>query len=275
MINKIGIMQGRLSKQQGVKIQEFPKDTWEQEFKKAKDIGFQTIEWIFDLKDNPIMDDNKLQGIIKKSKKHNITINSIIADFFMDNLLSSNNSKIDENLETLKKLIKNANKLNIKTIEIPFVDSSSLKSKQEISILEKNIKEIIPILEKNQTVLGLETDLKPTEFKKLLEKINHPNIKANYDSGNSASLGYNAYEEFELLGKWIKNIHIKDRLLKGTTVPLGKGNVDFDILFKLIKKHDYRGDLIIQGARDKNENPEDTSRKYLTFVKHYVDKYLK
>ena len=275
MINKIGIMQGRLSKQNGIKIQEFPEDTWKQEFKKAKDIGFQTIEWIFDSKDNPIMDDNKLQCIVKKSKEHNITINSIIADFFMDNLLSSNDSKIGENLETLKKLIKNANKLNIKTIEIPFVDSSSLKSKQEKDILEKKIKEIIPILEKNQTVLGLETDLKPIEFKKLLEKINHPNIKANYDSGNSASLGYNVYEEFELLGKWIKNIHIKDRLLKGTTVPLGKGDVDFDILFKLIKKYDYRGDLIIQGARDKNENPEDTNRKYIRFVKHYVDKYLK
>ena len=50
---------------------------------------------------------------------------------------------------------------------------------------------------------------------------------------------------------------------------------EINILFKLIKKHDYKGDLIIQGARDKNENPEDTSRKYITFVKHYVDKYLK
>jgi L-ribulose-5-phosphate 3-epimerase len=275
MINKIGIMQGRLSKQRGMKIQEFPRDTWEQEFEKAKNVGFQTIEWIFDSKDNPMMDDNKLQYILKKSTEHNITINSIIADFFMDNSLSSNDSKTGENVEILKKLIKNANKLNIKTIEIPFVDSSSLKSKQDVDILEKNIKEIIPILEKNQTILGLETDLKPMEFVKLLEKINHPNIKANYDSGNSASLGYNVYEEFELLGKWIKNIHIKDRLLKGTTVSLGKGNVDFDILFKLIKKYDYRGDLIIQGARDKNEIPEDMCRRYITFVKHYVDKYLK
>ncbi|MBN4046327.1 hypothetical protein JYT57_01475 [Nitrosarchaeum koreense] len=106
-------------------------------------------------------------------------------------------------------------------------------------------------------------------------RINHPNIKANYDSGNSASLGYNVYEEFELFGKWIKNIHIKDRLLKGNTVPLGEGNVDFDILFKLIKKYGYEGDLIIQGARDKNELPGDTCRKYMTFVKHYVDRYLK
>ena len=45
------------------------------------------------------------------------------------------------------------------------------KKQNKKGILEKNIKEIIPILEKNQTVLGLETDLKPIEFKKLLEKI--------------------------------------------------------------------------------------------------------
>ena len=72
----------------------------------------------------------------------------------------------------------------------------------------------------------------------------------------------------------IKNIHIKDRLLKGNTVPLGTGDVDFDILFKLLKKHDYKGNLIIQGARETKESPEETSSKYLKFVKQYVDKYL-
>ncbi len=222
-----------------------------------------------------MLDDKKLDCILEKTIEYDISINSIIADFFMDNSLLTNDCNSNENFEILKKLIINANKLNIKIIEIPFVDSSSLKSREEIDILEKRIKEIIPILETNQIVIGLETDLNPKEFAGLLERINHPNIRANYDSGNSASLGYDVCEEFELLGKWIKNIHIKDRLVKGNTVTLGKGNVDFDALFKLIKKHDYNGDLIIQGARDKNELPEETCRKYITFVKHYVDKYLK
>ncbi len=275
MTNKIGIMQGRLSKQKGVKVQEFPMNTWYNEFEKAKNIGFDAIEWIFDSKDNPMLDDKKLDCILEKTIEYDISINSIIADFFMDNSLLTNDCNSNENFEILKKLIINANKLNIKIIEIPFVDSSSLKSREEIDILEKRIKEIIPILETNQIVIGLETDLNPKEFAGLLERINHPNIRANYDSGNSASLGYDVCEEFELLGKWIKNIHIKDRLVKGNTVTLGKGNVDFDALFKLIKKHDYNGDLIIQGARDKNELPEETCRKYITFVKHYVDKYLK
>lgn len=271
---KIGIMQGRLSKQEGFKIQEFPKNSWEYEFASAEKIGFELIEWVFDSKDNPILDDSKLEDISKKTTEHNISINSIIADFFMEHSLSKEYDELNENVEILKKLIVNAHRLGIKIIEIPLVDTSSLKSEEEIKRLENKIREIIPILEKNQVILGLETDLKPRDFAKLLKRINHPNIKANYDSGNSASLGYDPFEEFEMIGKWIKNVHIKDRLLKGSTVPLGTGDVDFDILFKLLKKYDYKGDLIIQGARETKESPEETNSKYLKFVKQYVDKYL-
>jgi len=37
------------------------------------------------------------------------------------------------------------------------------------------------------------------DFKKLLEKIENPNVMANYDSGNSASLGYDVKEELSTL----------------------------------------------------------------------------
>ena len=40
-INKIGIMNGRLSEQLGTKIQEFPYMTWKDEFTKALDYGFE------------------------------------------------------------------------------------------------------------------------------------------------------------------------------------------------------------------------------------------
>lgn len=47
-MNNIGIMQGRLSKPIGNKIQAFPWGIWEEEFKKAADIGFDEIEFIFE-----------------------------------------------------------------------------------------------------------------------------------------------------------------------------------------------------------------------------------
>ena len=44
------------------------------------------------------------------------------------------------------------------------------------------------------------------------------------DIGNSASLGLNPLDEFEAFGDRILNVHVKDRVLGGTTVPLGLGN---------------------------------------------------
>ena len=52
-------------------------------------------------------------------------------------------------------------------------------------------------------------------------------------------------------GKNIKNIHIKDRLLKGKTVRLGLGNTDFKKLYKNLSKMNYDKNIILQTARGK------------------------
>jgi hexulose-6-phosphate isomerase len=98
-------------------------------------------------------------------------------------------------------------------------------------------------------------------------------VYANYDTGNSASLGYNVNEEFKILKGKIKNIHLKDRILGGTTVPLGLGNTNFEEFFKTLKKSEYSGDLIIQAARIEEMKPEQNCIKYLNFIKEYLDKY--
>ena len=64
-------------------------------------------------------------------------------------------------------------------------------------------------------------------MKKFIENFDKRLFGINYDSGNSASLGYNIDDEFKIYGKYIKNIHIKDRLYKGKTIRLGEGNVNF------------------------------------------------
>ena len=51
--------------------------------------------------------------------------------------------------------------------------------------------------------------------------------------------------------KFIKNIHIKDRVLKGNSIRLGEGNWDYKNFFKLIRGN-YKGNFILQTARSKN-----------------------
>ena len=274
-INKIGIMSGRLSEPLTKKIQEFPRNTWKYEFEKASISGFRTIEWIFDAwNKNPVMNNDGIDQIKHFSEQTDITINSLLADYFMEKkLFSVSEFDLQKNLEVLRNLIKNSNRLGIKILEIPFVDSSSLKTKEEQSQVLSNIEKIVPLLEEYDVFLTLETDLSPISFKELIISFNHPNIKANYDVGNSTSLGYDMKEELNLYGDLIYNIHIKDRKYRGQTVPLGNGDTDFELFFNLLQKINYDGELIIQGARECGVNPEETCTKYLQFVKKFVDKY--
>ena len=68
---KIGFMQGRLSPQDGKKIQSFPWRSWINEFKKGRDLKFMIIEWTLDYKNlykNPLMTQDgrkKIKFLIK------------------------------------------------------------------------------------------------------------------------------------------------------------------------------------------------------------------
>ena len=274
---KIGIMQGRLSEMYENKIQSFPSQSWKEEFKIASNCGLEIIEWIFDeIQPNPILTDEGIIEIKLLMEKNNISINAICADYFMTKkLFNESKSELEKNIETMKKLIIQANKLEISMIEIPLVDSSSLKTDENKKEITNNLEKILPFAEKNNVTIVLETDLSPQDFKEFLTEFNYPGIMANYDSGNSASLGYNSGEELTELKKWIKNVHVKDRKFQGTTVPFGMGDTNFDLFFSSLSKINYSGDLIIQGARFENKEitPKATCKTYQEFINQNVDKY--
>jgi len=276
ILNKLGIMGGRLVNSTNNLIQSFSHEFWKKEFELAKICGFNSIEWVFDDLKNPILTDNGIVEINSLSKKNDISIDSVCADFFMTRKLFNTSSlDLEKNIEILKKLIDNSSKLGIKLVEIPLVDSSSMKTITQKNNLKNNIKKVLPIAEEKNIVINLETDLPPLEFKNYIESFDSDHLKVNYDVGNSTSLGYNIENELKILSKYITNIHIKDRLFNGPTVPLGKGNVDFDLFFKTLSTINYSGYLIIQGARENESQikPTETCKKYGTFVKHYLDKY--
>lgn len=271
---KLGIMSGRLS-ESFHKIQEFPFLSWKREFLKAEKCGFDTIEWIFDNNPNPIMNDEGLKEIKKRSHETGIKVISLIGDFFMDKMLFNvSKYELEKNIKILQKLIIQCHKLDIEILELPFVDSSSLKTEKDQNSIVENLEKMIELAYQNNVKITFETDLHPIEFKRFLEKFDR-NIGANYDTGNSAALGYDVKQEIDILKPWLTNIHIKDRILNGETVPLGQGNTDFERFFSVISNINYNGQLIIQGAREKKtiSTPEITCKKYLKFVKGFMKKY--
>ena len=254
MSNKIGFMQGRLVNSEKKNfIQYFPEKKWPLEIKIANKIGLKIIEWTIDsdnLEKNPIYNGNlnKVKNVIKK---YQIKIPSITLDYFMQEpFFKKSKIKNKENiLRILKKIIINGNKVGIKYYIFPLVDNSSIQTSNEEKILIKEIKILLRLLKKNSQIL-FETDYPPNKIIDFIKKFKSKKVGINYDTGNSAGLGYNFNHEIKYL-KYIKNIHIKDRVKNGNTVRLGKGNWDYKKFFKLIKGL-YKGNFILQTARSKN-----------------------
>ena len=254
MNNKIGVMQGRLvTKYQG-RYQAFPIGMWQDEFKVAKECGLDLIEFILDFNDadkNPLLKPGGVDEIVNISRDTGVSVKTICADYFMEAPLHSNDNKVvEESLKVLEKLLEAAKVLKVTDIVIPCVDQSSLKTKEAVDEFVKQVAKIIPIIEKENINLSLETDLAPKPFIELLNKLNSKNISVNYDIGNSAALGFDSDKELELYGDRITDIHIKDRALGGGPVILGEGNADFVKFFRKLKEFDYQGPFIMQAYRD-------------------------
>ena len=155
----------------------------------------------------------------------------------------------NEIIDELKKIILNSNKIGIKYHIFPLVDNASIASLSEEKILIKETNKLLKFLKKDSQIL-FETDYKPKKIIKFIKKFKTKRVGINYDTGNSAGLNYDFDEEIKYF-KYVKNIHIKDRILNGKTVRLGKGNWDYKKFFRLIKGK-YRGNFILQTARSPN-----------------------
>ena len=270
LLVSVGIMQGRLTPSEGRGIQFFPFETWQNEFGLAKSVGLNEIEWIFDwerYKENPLWSEKGCREIHSLVQSCGVRINSVCFDYFMRRPFFKGLGTYEENLKIFSHIVKNMGRVGAKLIEVPLVDDSSIKTKEERRDMVGLAMDMADCALSNNVNVSFETDLPPYEFKHFLGDISRNNVFANYDSGNSSGLGYDPNEEINVLGKLIANVHIKDRVYHGTTVKLGTGSADFSGIFGALKKVDYRGSFILQAARGVDGMEAETVREQLSFIR--------
>ena len=273
LTNEIGIMQGRLSPRIDGKIQAYPASTWQKEFEIAQEIGYAAIEWIVEkpVETNALMTDSGKAEIKKIIASTGVRIDYVCADIFMQQpLVRMTKETKSQNKEYLSAILKNAKEVGAIGVEIPFVDNSSMKSENEKLEFIDVMQDAFKLAKDLDLKLSLETDLPPIEFRELLESIDLDHVQANYDIGNSASLGFDPREELEAYGLKILNVHVKDRKLGSTTVPLGTGNANINFVLQKLQEIGYRGGLTMQAAR--GENDVETAKEQLKYVRTLLNK---
>jgi L-ribulose-5-phosphate 3-epimerase len=261
---KLGVMQGRLVAPEAQRFQCFPRQRWRDEFAIAAAVGLDTIEWIYDAYGedvNPLATDAGVREVERLSSLHQIDIESVCADWFMDFPLAGIDAELAQSRwQRLAWLMRRCALLRINRVVVPFVDASAIRTAHDAASIAAGINSLADLIDATNVEVHLETALAPADFAALLGRLQHPRVRVNYDSGNSASLGYRPAEEFAAYGLRVGSVHLKDRKFAAGTVPLGEGDTDFDALFDALVAVRYQGDFILQVARGADGKELDWAR---------------
>jgi hexulose-6-phosphate isomerase len=266
-VNRIGIMQGRLVPPEAGTLQCFPRSRWADEFELAAAVPLQYIEWIYDgygLGCNPLIDNSGIKQLKSLMDSTGVAIPSICADYLMEFPLL----RCKESIEVLWELMDRGREIGAKRVVLPFVDKSAIQPSEFHAVVEILQTAASRAMEAD-IELHLETSCPPQAFLQLLRQLPDSTVKVNYDSGNSASLGYPADEEFAAIGARVGSVHIKDRVLGGSTVPLGSGSTDFPAVFENLRRISYSGDFTLQVARGTEGDEVNWARQNAGVVRGY------
>jgi L-ribulose-5-phosphate 3-epimerase len=273
-VQRIGTMQGRLLPPSVSRIPLFPRDAWADEFPLAASAELDCIEWIYDVHGedvNPLATDAGIDQLKGLAAKHGVGVFSVCANYFMDRpLLRAESDELENRLQTLLWLLRRAAALGASRIVLPLLDASRIGDETEMETVVQLLRRSCLVLEETGVELHLETSLDPRQFAQLLAALPHPKVLVAYDSGNSASLGYDPREEFAAYGNRIGSVHIKDRVCGGGNVPLGTGNTDFPAVFDCLRNIDYRGDFVLEVTRGPANDEIGWARRNRAFVERLL-----
>ena len=153
-------------------------------------------------------------------------------------------------------------------------------SKETIKRVMPMLLELEKVASKSKINISIENHggLRMKTYYQILNSINSEYFGLTFDIGNFIRTGEKIKDAIDLLGSYIKVVHIKDFVLKGLkpgepngwwpTVALGKGDLPLkDVLSSLVKL-DYSGPLLVElMAPHNNEEPEsETIKKSLAFL---------
>lgn len=246
-------MQGRLLPPVAGRFQAFPGARWPCEFALAAEAGVEAIELIyesFERDANPLAGDAAARELERVREETGIAAESVCADRFMETPVVGADEGTRRTLaEELVQLLERCAPLGIRRVVLPFVDASRMPDAAARDEVVDWMGVVTLAARRMGVELHLETDLGPRDFADLLDRLDEEVVRVNYDSGNSASLGFDHREEFAAYGARIGSFHVKDRVRGGGTVPPGEGDADLPGVFAALRGAGYDGDVVLQVAR--------------------------
>ncbi len=267
-------MQGRLSPQVDGKIQAFPWACWAEEFPQAEQGGLHLMEWTLDqerLYENPLLTPAGQAQIRALCARHRIAIPSLTGDCFMQAPFWKAQGAARVQLERdFVAIAAGCAAVGITFVVVPLVDNGRIETDAQRDALCEALDRLSGVLREHRLRVVFESDYEPRRLAAFIAALDPALFGVNYDIGNSAALGYDPTAEIAAYGARIFNVHVKDRVLGGTTVPLGTGSADFDRVFAALAGLGYAGNYILQTARAAAGNHAEVLDHYRNMTVRWV-----
>jgi len=265
LMNKIGIMQGRVLPKRIDKLQIFP-EGWQKELSFIKKTGFDYVE-LLDDKENQLLNTlkNKKNEIFKEIYKNKLRCQSICMDRLCNySLIQKPNlffKKLEELINSLKK------KGGVRLI-IPFFDKNKLINKKQLRSALKALSGYSQFLIKNNLYFSLEINLPAEVINNEFQKFQFKNIGICYDLGNNIDRDVNLYDEITLLKNRINHIHIKDKKER-KNIRIRKNLRQLSLAFQALKKISFNGLMVLETCI--SPDPLEEAKKNLATVRKYLN----
>jgi len=274
---RIGFMQGRLSPPIDGRIQCFPWPYWREEFPRAQQLGIRLMEWTLDqdrLYENPLMTVDGQVEIRALCERHGLAIPSLTGDCFMQapfwKATGAERAALERDFLAVARACA---AVGITMMVVPLVDNGRLENAEQEDILVEFLEMQAGFLAEHGLQVVFESDFGPAELARFIARLDPARFGINYDIGNSAALGFDPAAEIAAYGPRIVNVHVKDRVLGGMTVPLGTGNADFETVFAQLGRVGYRGNCIMQTARAADGDHAAALSRYRDMLQDWLSRY--
>jgi hexulose-6-phosphate isomerase len=158
---------------------------------------------------------------------------------------------------------------------VPAVVNPETTYKQAWERSQKQIRELIPLAEKNKVIIAVEEVwnkflVSPLEFAHYVDEFKSPWVKAYFDVGNVLIWSY-PQDWIRTLGKRIVKLHIKDfkfqqnpatRKREADFVALREGEIDWKEVYKALAEIGYKGTATVELPGGDREYLTEVSKRF-------------
>lgn len=258
-----------------------PDFSWQDIYSMAKDFNFDGIEIrglgdnIYSTKAVPFTDE-ELPNTLDKLKELDIEISCLSSGEPVNNLETK-----DKAIAEITDYVELASKLSTKYVRVLGDKLPAPEGEVDDDVVIGIMKELVPVAEKNDVVLLLETNgvySDTSRLKKVLDSINSQHVQALWDVHHPYRFqGESPKTTVSNLGDYIKYVHVKDSVMEDGKVEykmMGTGDLPLKEVFEELHSIDYDGYISLEWVYRWARNLLDGGIVVPHFAK-FMDKYRK